>query len=114
MLEIRVLGPLTVLRDGAPVPLPPSKKTRALLGYLAVTGQAHRRERLAALLWDVADDPRASVRWSLSKLRALLDVDGHTRVVADGEEIELALDNSEVDLRHARELIKAGLEHADV
>jgi pimeloyl-ACP methyl ester carboxylesterase/DNA-binding SARP family transcriptional activator len=114
MLEIRVLGPLTVLRDGAPVPLPPSKKTRALLGYLAVTGQAHRRERLAALLWDVADDPRASVRWSLSKLRALLDVDGRTRVVADGEEIELALDSHEVDLRHARELIKAGLEHADV
>ena len=34
MLAIRVLGELAVLRDGKPLALPPSRKTRALLGYL--------------------------------------------------------------------------------
>ena len=39
-ITINVLGELTVLRDGAVVPLPPSKKTRALLAYLAVKATA--------------------------------------------------------------------------
>ena len=37
-LEIRLLGEPMVLRGGAPCPLPSSKKTRALLGYLENVG----------------------------------------------------------------------------
>ena len=37
-LEIGVLGELSVVRDGKPVALPRSKKTRALLAYLVVSG----------------------------------------------------------------------------
>ena len=40
-------------------------------------GGSHRRERLCALLWEGPDDPRAQLRWSLSKLRPLLDIDGN-------------------------------------
>jgi len=55
-LIIQTLGDLEVRRAGRSLLLPPSKKTRALLAYLAVTGRAHRRERLCSLLWDVTDD----------------------------------------------------------
>jgi DNA-binding SARP family transcriptional activator/pimeloyl-ACP methyl ester carboxylesterase len=71
-LQIQVLGELTVLREGREVVLPPSKKTRALLAYLAVINRRQRRDYLCRMLWDAPDDPRASLRWSLSKLRQLI------------------------------------------
>ena len=46
MLEIKVLGGLEVVRDGVPATLPPSRKTRALLAYLALARGRHRREQL--------------------------------------------------------------------
>jgi pimeloyl-ACP methyl ester carboxylesterase/DNA-binding SARP family transcriptional activator len=72
-LQIKVLGELAVLRDGHEITLPPSKKTRALLAYLAVVNRRQRRDHLCQMLWNVPDDPRASLRWSLSKLRHLVD-----------------------------------------
>ena len=62
MLEIRLLGELEVLRDGTAVPLPASRKSRALLAYLAATSRTHLRERLCELLWEGPDDPRAALR----------------------------------------------------
>ncbi|MBV8758652.1 MAG: AAA family ATPase [Deltaproteobacteria bacterium] len=92
MVEIRVVGQLAVLRDGKPMALPASKKTRALLGYLAVTRVAQPRERLCSLLWDGPDDPRAALRWSLTKLRPLVDVVADREAVALGEaSIDLAI-----------------------
>ena len=35
-LHVRLLGPVDVSRDGAPVPLPRSRKVRALLAFLAL------------------------------------------------------------------------------
>ena len=74
-LQVRVLGSFAVLRDQTRLPLPRSKKTRALLAYLAVTDRAHSRDRLCAMFWPVPDDPRAALRWSLSRLRPLVDPD---------------------------------------
>lgn len=71
-LQIKVLGELAMLRDGREITLPPSKKTRALLAYLAVVDRRQRRDYLCQMLWNVPDDPRASLRWSLSKLRRLI------------------------------------------
>jgi len=68
-VEIRVLGGLSVSRGGAETPLPPSRKTRALVAYLAVVERPQRRERLCEMFWDIPDDPRAALRWSLSRLR---------------------------------------------
>jgi hypothetical protein len=45
MLTIRLLGELAVLRNGEPLALPSSKKTRALLAYLVATGRPHERNR---------------------------------------------------------------------
>ena len=84
--EIRLLGELEVVQNGRLVPLPASKRTRALLGYLAVTGRAHSREHLCDLLWQGPDDPRAALRWSLAKIRTVLGPEG---LVADREKVAL-------------------------
>jgi hypothetical protein len=70
-LELKFLGDLEIARGSQRVELPPSRKTRALLAYLALTGRAFRREHLCELLWEIPDDPRGSLRWSLSKLRRM-------------------------------------------
>ena len=70
-LQIRVLGELRVARDGKSLPLPASKKTRALLAYLAVVARPVRRDHLCELFWEIPDDPRASLRWSLHKIRKI-------------------------------------------
>lgn len=82
--------------------LPQSKKTRGLLAYLAITGRPHRRDRLCSLLWDVADDPRGALRWSLSKIRPLVDSETKRRLLADRQNVELALDDGCLDWRLIR------------
>jgi DNA-binding response OmpR family regulator/pimeloyl-ACP methyl ester carboxylesterase/DNA-binding SARP family transcriptional activator len=104
MLTIRMLGELAVLRDGMAQPLPPSKKTRALLGYLVATGRPQRRERLCTLLWDVPDDPRGALRWSLSKLRGLVDEpNGPARILADRDTVSYAPEGALSDLLALRQ-----------
>lgn len=97
MLEIRVLGGLEVIRDGTSAVLPPSRKTRALLAYLALTRSPHRREQLCEMFWDVPDDPRGALRWSLSKLRPLVDDGACPRLVADRQTVELRIDALDID-----------------
>jgi len=111
-LTLRLLGPLRVERDGKQSDLPPSKKARALLGYLATTGREHRRQRLSDLFWDVADDPRGGLRWCLSKLRPALDEPGRARIVADRESVRLDLTDATVDLHRVR-AADAGLKTLD-
>src|SRR5688572_11778832 len=82
-LALQFLGDLTIARNGEALELPPSRKTRALLAYLALTGRSFRREHLCELLWEIPDDPRGSLRWSLSKLRRLVDDEMRERIVAD-------------------------------
>ena len=109
-LQVQVLGPLIVRRDGEPVRLPQSKKTRGLLAYLAITGRPHRRDRLCSLLWDVADDPRGALRWSLSKIRPVVDAEGKRSLLADRESVELALDEGSLDWRGVRKELAPGVD----
>src|SRR5262249_44458829 len=101
-LSLRVLGDFEVWRGNSNLALPQSRKTRALLAYLALTARAHRRERLCALLWDVTDDPRGALRWSLSKLRPLLDTPDHARVIADRENVAIDMAGVDLDLATVR------------
>jgi len=110
MLTIRLLGELEVRQDGAAVPLPPSRKTRALLGYLAATARPQRRERLCELFWDIPDDPRGALRWSLSKLRAILDRPDAPVVRADRQSVSLDLRPLQVDLLDVRAALRHGAE----
>ena len=96
-LSFNLLGELKVVRGETRLELPPSRKTRALLAYLLLTGREHRRERLCELLWDAADDRRGALRWSLSKLRALID-DDVKRVCASRDRVHLDPAGAYVDL----------------
>jgi DNA-binding SARP family transcriptional activator/pimeloyl-ACP methyl ester carboxylesterase len=112
--HVQLLGELAVFRNGNLVPLPPSKKTRALLAYLLLKGGKHRRDHLCDIFWKVPDDPRASLRWSLSKLRALVDDDQCKRLVADKEHVSIDCSALGVDYLDIKSLISPGLEEMDV
>lgn len=103
-LEISLLGELRVVADGRKMALPASRKARALLAFLVATGRPHRRERLCELLWDMPDDPKAALRWSLTKIRKVVDTGDRSRIIADRERVEFDAEGTSVDLRdiHAR------------
>jgi pimeloyl-ACP methyl ester carboxylesterase/DNA-binding SARP family transcriptional activator/tetratricopeptide (TPR) repeat protein len=96
-LAIKVLGDFSVASDGVQLHLPQSRKTRALLAYLAVVNKPQRRERLCELFWEVPDDPRGALRWSLSKLRQIVNADGVERLDADRNFVQLKIDGIELD-----------------
>lgn len=104
MLQLKLLGSPEVRLDGALLALPPSRKTRALLGYLALTGDAARREALCAMFWDVPDDPRGALRWSLSKLRAVVNRADPPPLAADRVSVRFDAAHVSVDLLRLRAL----------
>src|SRR3984893_1050782 len=108
LLRVSVLGNLAVLPQRTRMRLPPSKKTRALLAYLAVTARPHSRDRLCAMFWAVPDDPRAALRWSLSRLRPLVDEPDCRRIIADRENVSFDLDRVTVDILALRSVARNG------
>jgi DNA-binding SARP family transcriptional activator len=110
-LSIRVLGPVSVSRKGAPTPLPRSRKVRALLAFLALGSGSMSRSRLCDLLWDVPNDPRGELRWCLSKLRSVLDDENRRRVVTTGhDQIAVDLSDCVVDALEIDRNVKEGLD----
>lgn len=102
VLTLQFLGTPRINRGGQALKLPPSKKTRALLAYLAITGKPHRRERLCSLFWEIPDDPRGALRWSLSRIRDLVDEPGIVRVVSDHETVRFEAHDARVDVLDLR------------
>jgi DNA-binding SARP family transcriptional activator len=106
LLEVRVLGDLEVRVRGRRAILPASKKTRALLAYLAITGTPQLREHLCDLLWQGPDDPRGALRWSLTKLRGVL---GEKFIQADRERAQFASENARCDATEVRRALAPGV-----
>ena len=102
-MQLRLLGPMAVVADGKAVKLPASRKTRALLGYLAAEGKPVRRDRLCHLFWEIPDDPKGSLRWSLSKLRGLFG----DAIVADRETAALDATAIDIDFQRLRDAAAA-------
>ena len=74
MLEVRLLGQFDMRLDGVPVVLA-SRQAQTLLAYLALnSGVAHRREKLAGMLWPEANDAQArnNLRYTLWQARKAL------------------------------------------
>ncbi|TIX76073.1 MAG: transcriptional regulator, partial [Mesorhizobium sp.] len=113
-LSVRLLGPLTVIRDGTTVQLPASRKLRALFAYLALAPHAVGRSRLCELLWDVPNDPRGELRWCLSKLRGILDEPDRRRIETPGDTIELDLKGVSVDAVDIASAAAGGIETLDL
>jgi hypothetical protein len=105
-VALRVLGDFQVLSAGQPVTLPQSRKTRALLAFLACTGKPQRRERLCELFWEIPDDPRGALRWSLSKIRQIVG----PALEADRNTVQLVPGSFDLDLADLREACSNPLE----
>ncbi|HVJ14804.1 MAG TPA: AAA family ATPase [Polyangiaceae bacterium] len=109
-LSIRLFGQFR-LYDVAGVPLSISaRKARAVLALLALRlGQRQDRERLAALLWEDADDAaaRSSLRQALTALRRALPASAAAALQADASGVLLDASLVEVDVNEFR---KAPLE----
>jgi len=73
-LQLHLLGGLGLTRGSVPLRGFLSAKVQALLCYLAVTGRAHSREALMALLWGDMPEDRADhgLRQALSNLQKLV------------------------------------------
>ena len=89
-LTLTLFGPPHIERDGQPVTLD-TRKAVALLAYLAVTGQRHGRDALAALLYPETDQSRAraTLRRTLSSLKSAI---GEPSLLIDREAVALAPD----------------------
>lgn len=86
-LAVHLLGPPSVLRDGAAVAVPRGRKPWALLAYLLCSRVAPTREHLVSLLFVEADDPLGALRWNLTALRRLLGDDA----VVGGDPVAVSL-----------------------
>ncbi len=101
-LVVNLLGSLAITSESVAVDLPASRKTRALIAYLLLADRPQRREHLCDLLWDEGpDDPRGALRWSLSKLRPVMDRD-RRRLVADRETVAIDRAGIVVDIHDAQ------------
>lgn len=97
-LSVCLLGPLTLRRGPQVLPLPASRKARALLAYLAMARRPVAREALCRLLWDGPADPRGELRWCLSRLRGVLDLPQRPRLLSGDGGVQLLLAPAEVDV----------------
>jgi DNA-binding SARP family transcriptional activator len=89
-LHIQFLGQPSIRFDGSAVNLS-SGRPLALLAYLLVTKKSHRREHLIDLLFDGPDDPRAALRWTLTKIRKAI---GDEYILSDREEISFNFESN--------------------
>ena len=90
-IDLNVLGPFLLLRDGEPVTVA-AKKNRALLAVLALSPRfTATRERLAGLLWGdrQEEQARSSLRQSLALLRKDLGEAGEAVLLARDDAIAL-------------------------
>lgn len=67
-LSIRLLGTPEITVNSETVTLP-GHKPLALFAFLLLNPQPHPRQALVDMLYDAAEDPRATLRWSLRQLR---------------------------------------------
>src|SRR5262245_31771062 len=101
-LELKLLGGFEAHQGGAALVLP-TRKTQALLAYLALPpGQSHPREKLAALLWGDMQNAQArgNLRNALLRIKKTLPTAARASLVFDGKNV--MLDPSAVDVDVAR------------
>ncbi len=107
MIEVRLLGPPRVERDGVLVAFD-TRKAVALLAHLAVTDRPRPRDALANMLWRDNDPERArgALRRTLSTLRIAV---GAERVEATRDHVRLIKDaGMAVDIDRFRALRAQG------
>lgn len=117
-LEIALLGGWSARAAGRALDLP-TKKSQALLAYLALRqGRPHERETLRALLWSESPKPQAqaSLRQALLALRRALPVSLQSALLVSGASVTLDPARTWVDVaalkRALEESTRPALERA--
>jgi DNA-binding SARP family transcriptional activator len=110
-LSLTLLGGFQARLDPGPALTLPTRKAQALLAYLALPlGQAHPRDKLAALLWGGirVESARASLRQALFAIRrALADVEGKV-LRQDADTLALVTGAVDVDVDAFERLVADG------
>ena len=89
-LKLALLGGFQAQLDAGPALLLPTRKTEALLAYLALPlGQAHPREKLASRLNMPDAQARGNLRNALSRIRKALPRTARPGLVLDGRSVAL-------------------------
>jgi DNA-binding SARP family transcriptional activator len=98
-LRLRLLGAPRLERSGKPLKVG-RRKAMALLAYLALTGEAHRREALAALLWPDYGEAEAhaylrQALWALKRALGPEHIEAEREAVSLVRNVDLKLDVDE-------------------
>lgn len=108
-VSIRLLGPFEAHADRQAVNL--RRKTRALLAYLAIEGQAQSRQTLINLFCQEAQDPAASLRLHLSRIRREL---GRSILLTEDDHVRFDIAEAQVDAPRFQRQLDRDLEaHSD-
>ncbi|WP_158563879.1 AfsR/SARP family transcriptional regulator [Jiangella anatolica] len=105
-VDIRLLGPVEVRRDGVPVPVPSGRPAVILAALALRTGGVVSQGTLARLLWpDVQPEhPRAALQTHVARVRAVL---GRSAIESTGDGYRLVLPPESVDVGRLRALSAA-------
>jgi DNA-binding SARP family transcriptional activator len=108
-IRLTLLGTFRLEVDGHPC-IVPTRKSEALLAYLALREHPHRRESLAQMLWgDVSSSQaRHSLRQTLSRLRRLFQEIPGPVLVTEGETVRVDQTHMSVDAVQFRALAARG------
>ncbi len=108
VLRLRLLGDFSVVDASGKALSLPTRKTAALLAYLAVNADRPQpRERLMALLWSDRDDrhARQSLNHALLSIRKLAGNGGPPILDSNGEQVTLRGDAVEIDVARFRDAL---------
>ena len=111
-LEFRVLGPVEILRGGAPVALPGRTTTILLAGLALSPSRIVPNDTLIDWTWGsrLPARPRAALQSGISRLRRMA---GEDLVETAGLGYRLRADAAQLDLVRFSELVASGIRAAD-
>ena len=110
-LELKLFGGFEAHLQGGPALVLPTRKTQALLAYLALPpGQSHPREKLATLLWGDMQNAQArgNLRNALSRIKQALPRAARASLLFDGASVSLDASAADVDVVRFERLVADG------
>lgn len=103
-ISINLLGGLSLEINSKPISLPKSRKARALLAYAAATPQPVRKQALCNFLFVNTSNPKANLRWCLSRLKQALPEKNRSLIQSDQNSIWLSCEDDDIDVRYLQTL----------
>ena len=106
-LQVALFGGLEISSGRARAGARLTRKSKALVAYLALQGErGQSREKLAELLWgDSAEEQaRANLRQTLSSIRKALSNAGAACLITEGDQVSLVVPDIELDVSEFKRL----------